>query len=124
MCDTDGHIPRAWFRRNVWQPALAAADIGLKVRVHDLRHAHASWLIAGGADLQSSRSGSGTEAYGRPRDIFTRFLTRTKQRSMLSAGFVTDQLASREGEGTPPAPDRGRTCKVKQRRAGLPGLDS
>jgi integrase len=52
MCDTDGHIPRAWFRRNVWQPALAAAEIGLKVRVHDLRHAHASWLIAGGADLQ------------------------------------------------------------------------
>lgn len=52
MCDTDGHIPRAWFRRNVWQPALVAAEIGVKVRVHDLRHAHASWLIAGGADLQ------------------------------------------------------------------------
>ena len=52
LCDTDGHIPRAWFRRNVWLPALAAAHIGLKVRVHDLRHAHASWLLAGGADLQ------------------------------------------------------------------------
>lgn len=52
LCDTDGHIPRAWFRRNVWLPALAAAHIGLTVRVHDLRHAHASWLLAGGADLQ------------------------------------------------------------------------
>ena len=51
-CDTDGHIPRAWFRRNIWLPALLAAEIGMKVRVHDLRHAHASWLIAGGADLQ------------------------------------------------------------------------
>jgi integrase len=69
LCDTDGHIPRAWFRRNIWRPALAAADIGLNVRVHDLRHAHASWLIAGGADLQvvKERLGHGsirtTEVY-------------------------------------------------------------
>ena len=49
--DTDGHIPRRWFREHVWGPALKAADLGIRVRVHDLRHAHASWLLAGGADL-------------------------------------------------------------------------
>jgi integrase len=48
---TDGHIPRSWLRTTVWYPALDRAQIG-KVRVHDLRHAHASWLLAGGADLQ------------------------------------------------------------------------
>lgn len=49
--DTDGHIPSDWFRRQVWHPARGAAGLpGL--RVHDLRHAHASWLLAGGADLQ------------------------------------------------------------------------
>ena len=32
-------------------PALQTADLGIHVRVHDLRHAHASWLLAGGADL-------------------------------------------------------------------------
>jgi integrase len=49
--ETDGHIPPDWFRRHIWYSALDAAGLdGLKV--HDLRHAHASWLLAGGADLQ------------------------------------------------------------------------
>jgi integrase len=52
MVDTDGHIPRDWFRLRVWQPALQRAGITFSVRAHDLRHAHASWLLAGGADLQ------------------------------------------------------------------------
>ncbi|WP_372462260.1 tyrosine-type recombinase/integrase [Nonomuraea glycinis] len=49
---TDGHIPADWFRRQVWKPALKEADLGIDVRIHDMRHAHASWLLAGGADLQ------------------------------------------------------------------------
>lgn len=49
---TDGHIPAQWFRMKVWQPALKAANLETPVRIHDLRHAHASWLPAGGADLQ------------------------------------------------------------------------
>ena len=51
--NTDGHIPRDWFRTHVWKPALNAADLDISLRVHDLRHAHASWLLAGGADLQT-----------------------------------------------------------------------
>ncbi|MBC6467258.1 tyrosine-type recombinase/integrase [Actinomadura alba] len=53
--DTDGHIPRDWFRQRIWDPAVQAAGIGRRVRVRDLRHAHASWLLAGGADLQTVR---------------------------------------------------------------------
>ena len=49
--ETDGHIPADWFRRQVWYPAREAAGLA-GLRVHDLRHAHASWLLAGGADLQ------------------------------------------------------------------------
>jgi integrase len=51
--DTDGHIGRDWFRRNVWTRALARTDLGFHVTPHGLRHAHASWLLAGGADLQA-----------------------------------------------------------------------
>ncbi|MGP3921425.1 tyrosine-type recombinase/integrase [Nonomuraea sp. 10N515B] len=50
--DTDGHIPADWFRKQVWHPALEEADLEIAVRIHDLRHAHASWLLSGGADLQ------------------------------------------------------------------------
>lgn len=50
--DTDGHIPRDSFRNTVWNPALKAAGLDFHVRFHERRHAHASWVLAGGADLQ------------------------------------------------------------------------
>jgi integrase len=53
--DTDGHIPGNWFRAAIWKPAIKAAGLTMKVRLHDLRHAPASWLLAGGADLQFVR---------------------------------------------------------------------
>ncbi|MEO6084601.1 MAG: tyrosine-type recombinase/integrase, partial [Umezawaea sp.] len=34
---------------------MATAGITRRVRMHDLRHAHASWLLAGGADVQAVR---------------------------------------------------------------------
>jgi integrase len=52
LVDTDGHLSRAWFTRQVWKPALERAGLPSEIRMHDLRHAHASWLLAGGADLQ------------------------------------------------------------------------
>ncbi|MFF4242733.1 N-6 DNA methylase [Actinomadura geliboluensis] len=50
--DTDPHIPANWFRKSCWYPARDAAGLDWSPRIHDLRHAHASWLLAGGADLQ------------------------------------------------------------------------
>ena len=48
-----GPISRNTFRTRVWLPALDASGLDFHVRVHDLRHAHASWLLAGGADLKT-----------------------------------------------------------------------
>lgn len=42
---------RNWFRPHIWQPTLTAAGIPPGIRTHDLRHA--SWLLAGGADVQT-----------------------------------------------------------------------
>ena len=46
-------ISRNTFRTRVWLPAIQASGVDFDVRVHDLRHAHASWLLAGGSDLKS-----------------------------------------------------------------------
>ena len=45
-------LSRNTFRTRIWLPAEAQAKIGFHIRPHDLRHAHASWLLAGGADLK------------------------------------------------------------------------
>lgn len=47
-------MSRNTFRTKIWLPAVERADLGFHVRMHDLRHAHASWLLAaGGADLKT-----------------------------------------------------------------------
>ncbi|WP_268746396.1 tyrosine-type recombinase/integrase [Actinomadura welshii] len=50
--ETDGHIPGGWFRSHIWRAALIAAELDFTPTMRDLRHAHASWLLNGGADLQ------------------------------------------------------------------------
>ncbi|HTJ68090.1 MAG TPA: tyrosine-type recombinase/integrase [Actinospica sp.] len=60
--DTDGHISSDWFRANVWYKAIERSGIDVHVTPHGMRHAHASWLLAGGADIQvvKARLGHGS----------------------------------------------------------------
>jgi integrase len=51
-------ISRNTFRTRVWRPAIKASGSDFDVRVHDLPHAHASWLLAGGSDLKSDGFGT------------------------------------------------------------------
>lgn len=44
-------ISRNNFRSKYWLPAVTGAAINHKVTFHNLRAAHASWLLAGGADI-------------------------------------------------------------------------
>jgi integrase len=62
--ESDGHIPGRWFRDQVLKPALRRSGIDVDLKMHGLRHAHASWLLAGGADLQvvKERLGHGSIA--------------------------------------------------------------
>jgi site-specific recombinase XerD len=44
-------LSRNNFRTKFWAPAVKDAKIEQKVTFHSLRAAHASWLLAGGADI-------------------------------------------------------------------------
>lgn len=46
---------RDWFRHRVLRPAVEEAGLEWRVRVHDLRHASASWALADGATVQQVR---------------------------------------------------------------------
>ena len=55
-CSRPARAPRSRGTRSapaIWRPAIKASGVDFDVRVHDLRHAHASWLLAGGSDLKS-----------------------------------------------------------------------
>ena len=53
-CDTDGHIPSNWFRNTIWYPAVKSADLEGRVRIHDLRHTHATILQRRGVASDAS----------------------------------------------------------------------
>jgi hypothetical protein len=63
--DSDGPLPRDWFRRQIWHPAVEAAGIGM----NDLRHAHASWLLAGDADLQVGQGTTQPRQHHHDREV-------------------------------------------------------
>ncbi|MEU6746263.1 tyrosine-type recombinase/integrase [Spirillospora sp. NPDC046719] len=37
----------------MWKPVLKEADLNPMLRIHDLRYAHASWLLSEGADFRA-----------------------------------------------------------------------
>ena len=44
-------LSRDTFRTKFWSPAVTKAKLEQMVTFHNLRAAHASWLLAGGADI-------------------------------------------------------------------------
>ncbi|WGW12688.1 site-specific integrase [Saxibacter everestensis] len=57
-------VRNASFRANVWLPAIAKSGVELSrpPRLHDLRHTHASWMLAGGMGIYSLQYRLGHES--------------------------------------------------------------
>jgi hypothetical protein len=90
--------------------ALAEAGIIRRIRMHDLRHAHASWLLAGGADLQMVRERLG-HASLRSTERYLHTLPDSDEWTLAAFSHIRDgHLAKRQG---PPS----RTTRITRRYA-------
>ena len=103
--DTDGHIDGDWFRKQIFYPAVAAAGIPFKATPKSMRDAHASWILAGGADLQVAK-----ERLGHGSITTTEQYLGTLPGAGEAALKALDAVRSRrvgvdQAESKPPAPE-------------------
>lgn len=90
----------------MWLPALKAAGLEIRVRVHDLRHAHASWLLAGGADLQivKQRLGHGSL---RTTELYLHTLPEADETALEALSKIRNRALLRSGSpASPPAAEK------------------
>lgn len=84
------------FRYRVWEPALrAAGERGMtkRPRIHDLRHSHASWLIAGGRTAVSVQRRLGHESVQTTERIYVHLLPQVDADDLAALEVAMGQTA-------------------------------
>ena len=117
---SDGHIGGDWFRTNIWSKAVQAAQLGFHITPHGLRHAHASWLLAGGADIQVVK-----ERLGHGSITTTARYLGTLPGANDAALNALDAIRGKRGAPPPPVDERtaasenGKDAKIRELEAKL-----
>jgi site-specific recombinase XerC len=78
--------------------------VDFEVRVHDLRHAHASWLLAGGSDLKSVMDRMGhAQISDHPFDVLAQLCAVGEDRGQREGDQAAHEHAPREWLNGPAA---------------------
>ncbi len=105
-------ISRNTFCTRIWLPAVKASGIDFPVRVHDLRHANASWLLAGGAHRSPVRwyveSQRLRRSFGLPPTVVPPLWHRHDELVRELSALHTHWLNAYDSEGTP----SGASCSA------------
>jgi integrase len=95
-----GPLSRSNYRNREWLPAIEAADLGFQPTVRDLRHAHASWAVNGGADLKAVQ-----ERLGHAHLSTTQCYVHTLPESDAEALAAFQKVRNRSKPTNPTKPD-------------------
>ena len=96
-----GHpISRNTFRTRVWRPAVAASGVDFEVPVHDLRYAHASWLLAGGPDVKSVMGRMGHAQITTTTQKYLHTLPDADTKNLTALDRFRGKRADRSADGT------------------------
>ena len=83
-----GRVSAQHFHGRVWRPALAAAGLTKRPRIHDLRHSHASHMLAQGEDIYALSRRLGHESVKVTGDVYGHLLPDAHTRSADIAGRI------------------------------------
>lgn len=108
--ETGTHLWPGRFRTSIWLPAVAAAsdpvqcaNVGLKSlskrpTVHDLRHTHASWLVAEGAPLPFVQARLGHEQITTTIGVYGHLLPDAHVQMADMMGHIMSNVLPMQGE--------------------------
>jgi integrase len=83
-----GHVHHQAFHPRVWRPAVEASGIGKRPRIHDLRHSHASWLLAAGVPLNVLQRRLGHESITTTVDTYGHVMGDAQTVAAQAASFA------------------------------------
>jgi hypothetical protein len=93
--ELDPHLENSTFRTGIFKPALTKAEI-VDAAFHGLRHAHASWLLHGGADLEVVKKRLVTRRYP-PRKVPSTLCLKPTRLPWRRSGTTADEQGSGDG---------------------------
>ena len=91
-----GRISHSNFHGRIWSPAVKQfhTETGKRPRIHDLRHSHASWLIAKGQHMETIRDRLGHESIVTTSSVYSHLLPDQHQKTAAALqGLLADERA-------------------------------
>ena len=83
-----GPVQHRTYWSDIWMPAVAAAGVDPRPRIHDIRHSHAAWLLGAGVPIHVVQARLGHESIQTTVDTYGGMLPDAQIRAAEAAALV------------------------------------